>query len=104
MMVEVAPLVFTDERLALKGGTAINLFLRDMPRLSVDLDLTFTDYTLPRVAALSAINDAIRTAHDRLNARGFQTHIPAQSDDIEASAADYARHRSCQGRNKQRKV
>lgn len=84
MMVEVAPLVFTDDRLALKGGTAINLFLRDMPRLSVDLDLTFTDYSAPRSAALSAINGAIRTAEDRLNKRGFQTHVPAPGDGIEA--------------------
>ncbi len=26
---------------ALKGGTAINLFVRDLPRLSVDVDLTY---------------------------------------------------------------
>ena len=26
---------------ALKGGTAINLFVRDLPRLSVDIDLTY---------------------------------------------------------------
>jgi hypothetical protein len=32
---------------ALKGGTAINLFIRDMPRLSVDLDLVSPDYRLP---------------------------------------------------------
>lgn len=84
MMVQVAPLVFTDDRLALKGGTAINLFLRDMPRLSVDLDLTFTDYTVPRSAALAAINNAIRAGQERLNARGFQTLVPAQRDGIEA--------------------
>ena len=30
-----------DERLALRGGTAINLFYRDMPRYSVDLDLIY---------------------------------------------------------------
>jgi len=84
MMAEVAPFIFTDERLALKGGTAINLFLRDMPRLSVDLDLAFTDYRVPRSAAISAINDAIRNARDRLIARGFQAHVPAQGDAIEA--------------------
>jgi len=83
-MVKIAPLVFTDERLALKGGTAINLFLRDMPRLSVDLDLTFTDYTLPRSAALDAINNAILSAQDRLKARGIESHIPAKRDGIEA--------------------
>lgn len=30
------------ENLALKGGTAINLFIFDLPRLSVDIDLDFT--------------------------------------------------------------
>jgi len=30
--------VFVDDTLALKGGTEINLFVRDMPCLSVDLD------------------------------------------------------------------
>jgi predicted nucleotidyltransferase component of viral defense system len=60
----------------LKGGTAINLFVRDMPRLSVDLDLVFPDYTLPREQALARINDAIRQAAIRLSKRGFQTHTP----------------------------
>ena len=40
--------MFADGVFALKGGTAINLFVRDMPRLSVDLDLVFTDHRLPR--------------------------------------------------------
>jgi predicted nucleotidyltransferase component of viral defense system len=39
LLTQVAPLVFVDDTFALKGGTAINLFMRDMPRLSVDLDL-----------------------------------------------------------------
>jgi predicted nucleotidyltransferase component of viral defense system len=76
MLTQVAPLVFMDDTFALKGGTAINLFVRDMPRLSVDLDLVFPDYTLPREQALARINEAIRQAAARLNKRGFQTHIP----------------------------
>jgi len=48
LLMQVAPLVFVDDTFALKGGTAINLFMRDMPRLSVDLDLIFPDHTLPR--------------------------------------------------------
>lgn len=39
LLTQVAPFVFMDGLFALKGGTAINLFIRDMPRLSVDLDL-----------------------------------------------------------------
>ncbi|TVQ28391.1 MAG: hypothetical protein EA370_16680, partial [Wenzhouxiangella sp.] len=77
LLTQVAPLVFRDDTFALKGGTAINLFVRDMPRLSVDIDLVFPDHTLPRDQALARINDALRQAADRLNKRGFQTHAPA---------------------------
>jgi Nucleotidyl transferase AbiEii toxin, Type IV TA system len=41
LLTQVAPLVFDDDTFALKGGTAINLFIRDMPRLSVDLNWSF---------------------------------------------------------------
>ena len=37
LLTQVAPLVLVDDTFALKGGTAIILFIRDMPRLSVDL-------------------------------------------------------------------
>jgi len=77
LLTQVAPLVFADDTFALKGGTAINLFVRDMPRLSVDLDLVFSDHTPPRDAALARINEAVRQASERLKKRGFQTHAPA---------------------------
>ncbi len=32
---------FLADRLALKGGTALNMFLSDLPRLSVDIDLNY---------------------------------------------------------------
>ena len=41
LLLKVLPLVAKEEVFALKGGTAINLFVRNMPRLSVDIDLTF---------------------------------------------------------------
>jgi hypothetical protein len=45
----------------MKGGTAINLFCRDMPRLSVDIDLVFIDPTVPnRDEALAKIEDSLR--------------------------------------------
>ena len=74
LMIQVAPPVFADNVFALKGGTAINLFVRDMPRLSVDLDLVFVDHRLGRDEALARINEAIRNSVDRLKKRGFQTH------------------------------
>ena len=74
LLTQVAPLVFVDGTFALKGGTAINLFVRNMLRLSVDLDLVFPDHSLPRDEALAHINEAIRRSAERLKARGFQTH------------------------------
>jgi hypothetical protein len=75
LLTQVAPFVFVDGMFALKGGTAINLFVRNMPRLSVDLDLVFPDHNLPRDQALQRINEAIRRSAERLNTRGFQTHV-----------------------------
>ncbi len=41
LLVRVLPYVATETCFALKGGTAINLFVRDLPRLSVDIDLVY---------------------------------------------------------------
>jgi len=41
LLVRVLPLVDTEKCFALKGGTAINLFYRALPRLSVDIDLLY---------------------------------------------------------------
>jgi predicted nucleotidyltransferase component of viral defense system len=80
LLARVAPLVLVDATFALKGGTAINLFVRDMPRLSVDLDLVFPDHTLPREQALERINAAVRQSAARLQKQGFQTHAPVTAD------------------------
>ena len=39
LLVEILPFVAEEDCFALKGGTAINFFMRDLPRLSVDIDL-----------------------------------------------------------------
>lgn len=75
LLTQVAPFVFADGVFALKGGTAINLFVRDMPRLSVDLDLVLPDHTLSRSAALSQIKASLGKASDQLKSKGFQTHL-----------------------------
>lgn len=41
LLLTVLPEVAKERCFALHGGTAINLFIRDMPRLSVDIDLTY---------------------------------------------------------------
>lgn len=83
LLTQVAPLVFVDDTFALKGGTAINLFFRDMPRLSVDLDLVFPDHSLPRDRALTRIGESLQQSAERLKARGFQTRLQAAADAVE---------------------
>jgi predicted nucleotidyltransferase component of viral defense system len=41
LLLEILPYALKDERMALKGGTSINLFHRNFPRLSVDIDLCY---------------------------------------------------------------
>jgi len=41
VMLRIVPMVAEEECFALKGGTAINFFFRNMPRLSVDIDLVY---------------------------------------------------------------
>lgn len=55
---------------AVKGGTAINLFLRAMPRLSVDIDLTYLPLS-GREEALRDIGAAIRAIAERI-----EQHVP----------------------------
>ncbi|VAW97034.1 Ync [hydrothermal vent metagenome] len=64
LLVAILPLVEEEDCFALKGGTAINLFFQDMPRLSVDIDLTY----LP-IEDRDTSLDAIRNALNRIAAR-----------------------------------
>jgi hypothetical protein len=41
LLIRLLPVIAEEKCFALKGGTAINLFVRNMPRLSVDIDLTY---------------------------------------------------------------
>lgn len=68
LLVRVLPIVAGERCFALKGGTAINLFVRDMPRLSVDIDLAYMPID-DRVTALTEIESALRRIADKLTAR-----------------------------------
>jgi len=80
LLVRIAPAIFYDDTFALKGGTAINLFVRDMPRLSVDLDLAYRDHQLDRKAAMERIATSLQTSASRLRKLGYSIHSPTTSD------------------------
>ncbi len=58
LIVALLPLVGQEACFALKGGSAINLFVRNLPRLSVDLDLTFLPVK-DRTTSLAEIDAAL---------------------------------------------
>lgn len=58
LLVRVLPLIATEGCFALKGGTAINLFVRSVPRLSVDIDLVYLPMD-DRATALERIRAAL---------------------------------------------
>jgi predicted nucleotidyltransferase component of viral defense system len=67
LLIRLLPFIAEEECFALKGGTALNLFVRDMPRLSVDIDLTY----LPIQSypdSLAAIDAAMRRIETRIKA------------------------------------
>ncbi len=80
LLVRIAPAIFHDDTFALKGGTAINLFVRDMPRLSVDLDLAYRNYQLDRNTAIAHISASLRESATRLRSLGYSVHAPTISD------------------------
>lgn len=59
-----------------------------MPRLSVDLDLVFTDHTLPREQALRRINEAISASHQVFVQEGVSLSI--QRGSLSAAANESA--------------
>ena len=64
LLVQLLAFVDQEACFALRGGTAINLFVRNFPRLSVDIDLTY----LPTITRDEALKD-IRQALDRMGMR-----------------------------------
>jgi len=74
LLVEILPVLAQEPRFALKGGTAINLFEHDLPRLSVDIDLAWLpvhDYA--EDAALIA--EALARLADALRVRPLQLQV-----------------------------
>lgn len=59
LLVFVLPFVAKEKCFALKGGTALNLFIRNMPRLSVDIDLAYLPVQ-DREISLKNIDEAMK--------------------------------------------
>ena len=97
LLLAVLPEVAKENCFALHGGTAINLFIRDMPRLSVDIDLTFLPIedrpsslihiaeTLERIKKnIEAVIPNVHILH-RVNAAKLQISTPDANIKIEVN-------------------
>ena len=80
LLLAIAPAVFASGRFAMKGGTALNLFVQEMPRLSVDIDLVFVDHRPDRQAALQTIAEELAIVQAALARQGYRAHMPANAD------------------------
>ena len=74
LLLSVLPDIAKEDAFALKGGTAINLFHRDMPRLSVDIDLAYLPLA-DRETSLKDIDDTL----DRIVATATKRNTRVQA-------------------------
>ena len=78
LLVEILPVLASEPGFALKGGTAINLFEHDLPRLSVDIDLAWLPvHGYAEDAKLIA--DALGRLANTLRARPLQLQVHASA-------------------------
>jgi predicted nucleotidyltransferase component of viral defense system len=77
LLLRILPIINTETDFALKGGTAINFFVRGMPRLSVDIDLTYLPVN-EREAALEGISKSLLAISGKVRRMFPDSQVTAQ--------------------------
>ena len=80
LLLDVTPEVFSVENFAMKGGTALNFFTENMPRLSVDIDVVYTNHQNPREESMEAIASTLHQIQARLKKKGVEGEFRPLSD------------------------
>ena len=80
LLLESAPAIFETPNFAMKGGTTINLFIEDMPRLSVDIDVVYTNHQATREEALKSISSGLDATRNRITKAGLESEASATKD------------------------
>jgi Domain of unknown function (DUF1814). len=75
LLLESAPAIFVTPHFAMKGGTAINLFIEDMPRLSVDIDAVYMNHQETRDETLKSISSGLDATRRRLATSGLESEV-----------------------------
>ena len=74
LLLRLIPIVMDEGVFAIHGGTAINLFLKDLPRYSVDIDLTYIPLA-DRETSLDDINKHLQSISDKAKKAFKGMHI-----------------------------
>ena len=82
LLISVLPFVAKQACFALKGGTAINLFVRNLPRLSIDIDLAYIEIQ-DRYTSLKLIDNALREM-----AKDVETKLGMKARPVSQSGTD----------------
>ena len=65
LLLRILPIIMSEDCFAIHGGTAINLFVENLLRLSIDIDLTYIPLE-DRATSLAHINDALKRIADKV--------------------------------------
>ena len=95
LLVSILPHLDSEPRFALKGGTAINLFEHELPRLSVDIDLTWLPMQDFETDA-TQIEDALTQIAKRLSAPPLRLQVRTSA----AAGSQAATARACRSRRR----
>lgn len=92
LMLAIAPDVFDTPHFAMKGGTAINMFAQDLPRLSVDIDVAVRPHEPDREQALSLIHAELARVRIAIERQGYAVSLTGirgkhQGDDVRLLAS-----------------
>jgi len=79
LLISILPYMTKDADFALHGGTAINFFVRDMPRISVDIDLTYLCIG-PRKETLETISEKLKIVSERISSNLPSTKIEEKTE------------------------
>ena len=80
LLVKCLPIIETEKCFAIKGGTAINLFKCNLPRLSVDIDLVYLPME-DRETTYKNIHNALFRISDKLKKLGLIVHSNAKAEE-----------------------
>lgn len=78
LLVQLIPFVNAETCFALKGGTAINFFVRNFPRLSVDIDLVYMPIE-DRATSLNGIEMVERIRRSMANGASDGTDLTCRT-------------------------